>query len=114
MFRAVIFQLVAASCLMVGAFVLVGERGAISAVLVAASIIIPNAFMAWRLSLQKEGLGVLGAMQFLIYEFLKVVLIAGLLWTAIALYPAMHWPSFVCALVVVLQAAFLAFWKKST
>lgn len=87
-----------------------GREALISAGVVALSIIIPNGlFVLLLFSVQNA---VAGAMAFLIGEMLKILLTAGFLVVFVGLYPSVHWPSFLVSLIVVLQVAFLALWKR--
>jgi ATP synthase protein I len=51
--------------------------------------------------------------QFFVGEFVKIVLTVLLLIIAVKTYRDLHWPSLLLGMTVVLQASFLAFWKKS-
>ena len=84
-----------------------GAKGAISAGVVAVAVIIPNGLLIlWLSQIQSAAALVVG-------EFLKILLTAGLLAVFVGLYKeAVHWPSFLLSLIVVLQVAFLALWKR--
>ena len=83
-----------------------GKEGAISAGIVAASVVIPNGLLVLLL------LTIQNAFAFLMGEMLKILLTIGFLVVFVGLYPSVHWPSFLLSLIVVLQVAFLALWKK--
>ena len=83
-----------------------GREGAISAGVVAASVVIPNGLLVLLL------LSIPSAFAFLVGEMLKIFLTLGFLAVFVGLYPSVHWPSFLISLIVVLQVAFLALWKR--
>ena len=83
-----------------------GREGAISAGVVAASVVIPNGLLVFLL------LNLQSAAAFLMGEMLKILLTLGFLAVFVGLYPSVHWPSFLISLIVVLQVAFLALWKR--
>lgn len=95
-------------CLLVGG--IFGKEGAISAGVVALSVIVPNGLFVWfLLTIQNH---VAGAVGFLMGEMLKILTTVFFLAVFVGLYPSVHWPSFLVSLIVVLQVAFLALWKR--
>ncbi|MDR1648128.1 MAG: ATP synthase subunit I [Zoogloeaceae bacterium] len=110
--QALFLQCGAALLLMVLAGCFAGARGAISAGLAGGAALLPNLWFAWRLTAASKRPGVRSAMHFLAGELVKVGATVVLLVVAVRWYPNLHWPSFLLGLLVVLQASFLAFWKK--
>ena len=86
-----------------------GKTGAVSAGMVALAVIVPNAFFAFFLFALRNTK--LSGLAFLAGEMMKNFTTAGLLVLLVGLYPV-HWPSFLISLIVVLQVAFLALWKR--
>ncbi|MDR1887971.1 MAG: ATP synthase subunit I, partial [Zoogloeaceae bacterium] len=79
-----------------------------------AACILPNLWFALRLkAAASKSKGILLAAQFFVGEFIKVAATIGLLVIAVKVYPNLHWPSLLVGMMMVLQANFLAFWKKS-
>ena len=113
MFKAIYLQFGAAVITAIGAGAIVGTRGVVSVGLAALAGILPNLFFAIRLMMMADRPGASYATNFFIGEFLKIGATIGLLAIAIKGYPAMHWPSLLIGLAIVLHAGFLAFWKKS-
>ncbi|MDR2165923.1 MAG: ATP synthase subunit I [Zoogloeaceae bacterium] len=110
--KAVLFQWGAVLSLVVLAGLIVGMRGAVSAGLAGLAAVLPNFWFAWRLQVSARRPGGMSAVKFLAGELVKIAATAGLLSVAVKLYPDLHWPTFLLSLLVVLQASFLAFWKK--
>ncbi len=110
--KAIYLQLGAAVITAILAGAMVGTRGVVSVGFAALAAILPNLFFVVRLSMLKGRPGGSYVANFFIGEFLKVAAAIGILAIAIKGYPAMHWPSLLIGLAVVLHAGFLAFWKK--
>lgn len=98
--------------LMVLAGSFVGARGAISAGLAGGAALLPNLWFAWRLTAASKRPGLRSATHFFAGELAKIGATVVLLVVVVKWYPNLHWPSFLLSLLVVLQASFLAFWKK--
>lgn len=113
MFKAILLQFIAAIVLAVGAGALVGTRGIVSVGLAAVAAIVPNLLFALRLRSMSNRPGASYPVNFFIGEFVKIAASIALLLIAIRVYPAMHWPSLLIGLAVILHAGFIAFWKKS-
>lgn len=112
MYRAIILQVGAALITAIGAGLITGTRGLVSVGIAAAAAIIPNLLFAIRLTMVNNRANASYAANFFVGEFLKIAATIGILAIAIAGYPAMHWPSLLIGLAVVLHAGFIAFWKK--
>ncbi len=84
----------------------VGKAGAISAAMVALSVVVPNVFFAFFLKLN--------ALPFVFWlgEITKIFSTVGLLVILVVLYPSVHWPSFLVSLIVVLQVAIFGFMEE--
>ena len=91
----------------------VGERGAISAALGGAASALPTFLFAVRLKSIAGKPGASYATNFFLGEFIKVLMIIGLLALITKIYADLHWPSMLVGLGLALQATLLAFWKKS-
>lgn len=113
MFRAVLLQCGAALLVVIGAGVLVGTRGALSAGMGSLACILPNLLFALRLMSMSKRPGASYPVNFFIGEFVKIAATIVLLAVAIRGYPEMHWPSLLIGFAIVLQSGFIAFWKKS-
>jgi ATP synthase protein I len=97
----------------VGAGLLVGENGAVSAGLGGLSCTLPNFLFALRLTRVAGRRGASYAMNFFLGEFIKIAATIAILLFVAKGYADLHWPSLLIGLVLALQAGFLAFWKKS-
>ncbi len=86
-----------------------GKVGALTAGMVALAVFVPNALFAFFLFFFRKSKA--SGFVFLAGEMLKNLITAGLLVLLVGLYPV-HWPSFLISLIVVLQVAFLALWKR--
>jgi ATP synthase protein I len=113
MIRAIHLQLVAALLVICVAALFAGMRGAISAALAGMVSILPCAWFALRLDRMAKRWEWVSPTQFFVGEFVKILATVLLLMVAVKTYQDMHWPSLLFGLAVVLQASFLAFWKKS-
>lgn len=113
MYRAVLLQCGAALIVVIGAGVLVGARGALSAGMGAIACVLPNLLFALRLKSVSNRPGASYPVNFFIGEFVKIAATIVLLAVAIRGYPEMHWPSLLIGFAIVLQSGFIAFWKKS-
>lgn len=113
MFRALYLQCIAAVIVALGAGMLVGARGALSAGLGAMACILPNLLFALRLKSVSSRPGASYPVNFFIGEIVKIAATIVLLAVAIRGYPEMHWPSLLIGFAIVLQSGFIAFWKKS-
>ena len=112
MLKAIYLQLGAALITAIAAGAIVGTRGLVSVGFAALAAIVPNLFFAVRLTMLKNRPGASYAANFFVGEFLKIAATVGILAIATKGYPAMHWPSLLIGLAIVLHAGFLAFWKK--
>jgi ATP synthase protein I len=113
MFRAIFLQVVITIVTAIVAGQVVGERGAVSAVLGGAICAVPNFLFALRLKFVANRPGASYPANFFLGEFIKVALIIGLLVVVVKEYADLHWPSLLIGMGLALQAGFLAFWKKS-
>jgi ATP synthase protein I len=50
---------------------------------------------------------------FLVGEFVKVAATIGLLVLIVVSWPGVYWPALLLSVIIVLQANFLALWKKA-
>lgn len=107
-------QLCAAALATCLAALFAGTRGAVSAALAGVVCILPAAGFMLLLHLARKARRSVNAspIDFFIGEFVKVTATLGLLVVVVKVY-AVHWPSLLLGMLIVLQASFLAFWKKS-
>ncbi|MDR0736034.1 MAG: ATP synthase subunit I [Zoogloeaceae bacterium] len=112
MIKTLYQQLCAAALAACLAALFAGARGAVSAALAGVVCILPAAWFVLRLSFKARRSGGVSPADFFIGEFVKIAATLGLLMVVVKVY-AVHWPSLLFGMVVVLQASFLAFWKKS-
>jgi ATP synthase protein I len=110
--KTLYLQLCAAALAVCLAALFAGTRGAISAALAGVICILPAAWFVLRLSRKAKHSGSVSPFDFFIGEFVKVAATLGLLVIVVKVY-AVHWPSLLLSMMIVLQASFLAFWKKS-
>ncbi|GHT93808.1 hypothetical protein AGMMS49545_13910 [Betaproteobacteria bacterium] len=117
MTRTIYLQLAAALLAICLAALFAGTHGAVSAALASVACILPCTWFALRLSKLAKQPGAVPAphyaAQFFVGEFVKIAATVLLLMIAVKTYRDMHWPSLLLSMVLVLQASFLAFWKKS-
>ncbi|MDR3053807.1 MAG: ATP synthase subunit I [Zoogloeaceae bacterium] len=117
MIRTIYLQLAAALLAVCLAALFAGARGAVSAVLAGVVCILPCAWFTLRLSKMTRQTGGASApqfaTQFFVGEFVKIAATVLLLLIAVKIYQDVHWPSLLLGMILVLQASFLAFWKKS-
>jgi ATP synthase protein I len=92
--------------------ILAGSEGALSAALAGLATIIPSCWFAIRLTILSRQ-GKISPVTFLLGEFVKVVATVVLLALIAWLWSGVHWPALLLGVVMVLQANFLAFWKKT-
>ena len=85
----------------------------ISAMLGGLVCVLPNLLFALRLLRVAKRPGSSYPANFLAGEFIKLVLIIGLLVVVVRSYADLHWPSLLIGLVLATQALFFAFWKKN-
>ena len=113
MIKTLYLQLCAAALAVCLAALFAGTRGAISAFLAGVVCILPAAWFALRLLFKARRRSErVSPSDFFIGEFVKIVTMLGLLVVVVKAY-AVHWPSLLFGMAIVLQASFLAFWKKS-
>jgi len=91
---------------------LAGIQGALSAALAALATIVPSCWFAARLTLSAQQ-GKISPVAFLLGEFIKVAATISLLVLIVRLWSGIHWPALLLGMAMVLQANFLAFWKKT-
>lgn len=113
MFRFVLVQLTVVAIAVAAMGVFFGWRGAASAGVGGGVCVLPNFLFALHLKFSAYRRGAIGAADFFIGEFVKVVLTLGLLALAIKECADLHWPSLLIGMVLALQAGLLGFWKKS-
>jgi ATP synthase protein I len=116
MYKTVALQACITLLAMALAGMLAGVRGVVSAGLAGLVCTVPNLWFVMHLRMSGKtgsGASVVSAARFFVGEFVKLLASCLLLFAAIRLYPAMHWPSLVLGMALVLQACFLAFWKRS-
>jgi ATP synthase protein I len=113
MFRAIFLQVVVTIIAAIVAGLIVGSRGAFSAVAGGAACAFPNLLFALRLRSISFRHKKAFPLNFFLGEFVKVVLTILLLLVAVKGYADLHWPSMLIGLGLALQAGFLAFLKKS-
>ncbi|MCL2830887.1 MAG: ATP synthase subunit I [Betaproteobacteria bacterium] len=122
MFRAIYLQIGAVVLAAALAGIFAGIEGGVSAALGGGACVLPNFLFALRLNLlahrarPEQGVSAVSAsswpVNFFIGEFIKIAATIALLVAAVKTYPGLHWPGFLAGLVLSLQAAFIAFWKK--
>ena len=112
MFRVVFLQIVATGIAVAIAGWWAGIVGAVSAGLGGLISVLPNALFALRLFQVARNAKASFPVNFLLGEFIKLALTAGLLALAVKNSSDLHWPSLLIGLVLAVQAGFLAFLKK--
>jgi len=98
--------------LAVFAGLLVGTRGAVSAILAGLAVVVPNFLFALRLKIISSRPGASYPAAFFIGEFVKVASTIALLVAATTLYRDVHWLTLLIALIVVLKMNLFAFLLK--
>ncbi|MCL2075563.1 MAG: ATP synthase subunit I [Betaproteobacteria bacterium] len=103
------FTALLAAC--IGAF-LAGAEGAVSATLAALAIIVPSCcFALWLTMAARQG--EIPPVAFLVGEFAKVTATIALLALIVVCWTGVNWPALLIGVIMVLQANFLALWKKA-
>jgi len=105
------WQLVAALVAVGIGSLLAGFRGAFSAGLAALAVIIPSCWFAARLTVLAQQ-GKASPIAFLLGECVKIAVTVVLLALIAGFWSGLHWPTLLLGMAMVLQANFLAFWKK--
>ncbi|MDR2637214.1 MAG: ATP synthase subunit I [Zoogloeaceae bacterium] len=113
MLRVVVWQFCAALPAVGLAALFAGTRGALSAALAFAACALPTLWLALRLARMAKRPEGVRAEQFFIGEFVKVAATLALLVAIVKIWPGVHWPSLLLGMVMVLQANFFAFLKKT-
>lgn len=111
--KVIFLQLGAMSLAVLATGVLVGTQGAVSAGLAGLASFLPNLWFALRLKAAAKNGSAFPVARFFIGEFIKVAVTVGLLIIVVKTFAGLHWPSFLIGMAAVLQANFLALWKKS-
>lgn len=113
MYRAILLQVGAVIFTAVGAWLLIGARGGISAALGGAVCVLPNLLFALRLKLVANRARASFSANFLIGELVKMFATVALLVVVARVYADVHWPSLLIGLALALQAMLFALWKKN-
>ncbi|MDR1848504.1 MAG: ATP synthase subunit I [Zoogloeaceae bacterium] len=111
MLNVIRWQLAAALMAVCIGGLLAGIRGAFSAGLAALAVLIPSCWFAVRLAMLAQQ-GKASPVAFLLGEFVKIAAIIVLLALLAGFGSGLHWPALLLGMAMVLQANFLAFWKK--
>jgi ATP synthase protein I len=112
MIKILYLQLCAATTATCLAALFAGTQGAVSAALAGVICILPSAGFMLCLAYKARRSTSASPIVFFVGEFIKVAATLGLLVVVVKVY-AVHWPSLLLGMLIVLQASFLAFWKKS-
>jgi ATP synthase protein I len=91
---------------------LAGVVGALSATLAALAVVVPSCWFAARLTILARR-GTISPVTFLIGAFAKVTAIIGFLILVAVFWSDVHWPALLLGVIMVVQANFLALWKKA-
>jgi ATP synthase protein I len=113
MIKTIYLQLAATLLAICLAALLAGTRGAVSAMLAGVICMLPCTWFALRLGRMAKRPGGASPAQFFVGEFVKITSTVLLLIIVVKTYRDVHWPSLLLGMLLVLQASFLAFWKKS-
>jgi ATP synthase protein I len=113
MFKAVFLEFVATMAATLVAAVLVGTRGAFSAVLGGAVVVLPNLLFALRLKATSNLEGGTRAVTFLVGMFVKLILTLALLYVVSHWYRDLHWLSLLAAMFLALQSNIFALLMKT-
>jgi ATP synthase protein I len=113
MFKVIRLQFVAALVGCVIGAVLLGSRGAISALLGGAACFIPSLLFALRLARVVRTRGDSHMTELVIGEAIKIAAAIGILVAVRFLYPDAHWGAVVMGLIITLQANFFGLLVKS-
>jgi ATP synthase protein I len=113
MFKAVFLEFVATMVAVLVAAVMVGSRGAISAVLGGTVVVLPNLLFALRLKVTSSLEGGSHAATFLVGMFVKLILTLALLFVISHWYRDLHWLSFLAAMFLALQSNIFALLMKT-
>lgn len=95
------------------AAMVVGSRGAVSAVLGGSVIIVPNLLFALRLKATSNLEGASHAATFLVGVFVKLALTLALLFVVSHWYRDLHWLSLLAAMFLALQSNLFALLMKT-
>ncbi|MCL2021392.1 MAG: ATP synthase subunit I [Betaproteobacteria bacterium] len=112
MLNVIKWQFVAALVAICIGALMAGVEGALSAALAAFATITPSCWFAVRLTMLARQ-GKVSPITFLLGEFIKVAATIALLVVVTRLWSGIHWPALLLAVIIVLQASFLAFLKKN-
>lgn len=113
MFKAILLQVVATVLVALAAAPIVGSRGALSAALGGAALIIPNLLFALRVKAATRIEGATHAALFLVGVFAKTALTLALLFVISHWYRDLHWLSLLAGLFVALQSNVFALLMKN-
>ena len=113
MFKAIFLQAVATALTALVVAVVVGSRGALSAVFGCAAIIVPNLLFALRLKAASRIEGASHAAVFLFGVFAKFALTLALLFVISHWYRDLHWLSLLAGLFMALQSNVFALLMKN-
>ena len=113
MYRAVFLQCVATLVAALGAGMLVGVQGMVSALLGGGVCVLPNLLFALHLKLLRYRSAESFTKNYLLGEIVKLMMTVSLLLGVVKVYSDLHWLSMLSGLVLASQAVFLAFWKKN-
>jgi ATP synthase protein I len=113
MFKVVFLEFVATMAAVLGAAVVVGPRGALSALLGGAVVVLPNLLFALRLKATSKFEGGSHAVTFLVGMFVKLILTLALLFVISHWYRDLHWLSLLAAMFLALQSNIFALLMKT-
>ena len=113
MFKVVFLQFVATAFVALMAAVVVGSRGALSAVFGGAVIMLPNLLFVLRLKAASRLADASHAASFLVGVFVKLILTLALLFIVSHWYRDLHWLSLLAAMFLALQSNVFALLMKT-
>lgn len=113
MFKAVFLEFVATMAATLVAALMVGSRGALSAVLGGTVVVLPNLLFALRLKATSNLEGGAHAVTFLVGMFVKLILTLALLFVISHWYCDLHWLSLLAAMFLALQSNIFALLMKT-
>jgi len=113
MFKAVFLEFVATMVATLVAAVVVGSRGALSAVLGGTVVVLPNLLFALRLKATSNLEGASHAATFLVGMFVKLILTLALLFVISHWYRDLHWLSLLAGMFLALQSNIFALLMKT-
>lgn len=109
MARAILWQLLVTGVVALAAALVGGAMAGMSALLGGLACVVPNALLAWRLTVEMRRPGGATVQGFFVGEFVKIAVTVLILFVVARTVPGLNWLALIVAFIAAMKSTFVMF-----